>query len=563
MRSVGRDAEDVAEVGGVMGAGVLPTDHALQRIGVAGSNKEPVLPVPLPDPPLDGSQALPPLLLLGLKGQRPIHPDQVGDEDPPFLEVIPRSPDRVEQLPHHRHQLREVARRHREGALHVRIVLRDVEAKAIGPEIDRKIERTEVLLVQLATDDIEKLEEDHLQLLLVRDGVAEGAGATDTLRRRLLIEGDPRHPPQLIVSVQPDDGKVSPHPLRCPLDEVVGGLDAEALHPEEISPADAPHITDRCPLECPDDVPPAVEGVDTTGLGVLLGVVAGDLSEGLRGGDTDAGRDAHAPENSSPDLPRQSVVLLIGGKVDEALVYGVDLLLRHDRPDHAHHAAREISVKNIIAGTDADVLPLHQVPDLEKWHAHRDAECLRLIGPADDAAVVIGETDDGSVAQLGSEDPLATDIEVVAVDQTVHGSDPSRSVDDVGDHAPEDEVVLRVDPHAGVGAIGRDEVDLAAVTLDKLDIKFPIHAADHHIIIVYLEGAINDHDISLVDIGPDHRVAHDTGEEGGRRVADQLPIQVDRLQPVVLCGRGEAGEDPLLGKGKGNPLPHLHLVKLQ
>lgn len=420
-----------------------------------------------------------------------------------------------------------------------------------------------MLPLQLAADDIEKLEEDHLQLLLVGDGVAEGAGSTDALRRRLLVEGDPRLPSQLVVGVQPDDGKISSHPLRCPLDEVVGGLDAEALHLETVSPADAPHVTDRRPLECSDDVSPAVDGIDAAGLGVLLGVVAGDLGEGLRGGDTDAGGDAHAPEDGPPDLPRQSLVLLIGGKVDEALVYGVDLLLRYDRPDHAHHTAREIAVEDVVARADGDLLLLHQVTDLEEWYTHRDAECLGLIGPTDDAAVVIGETDDGSVAQLGPEDPLATDVEVVAVDETVHGSDPSRPVDDVGDHAPEDEVVLRVDPHAGVGAIGRDEVDLAAVTLDKLDIKFPIHAADHHIIIVHLEGAIDDHDIPLVDIGPDHRVAHDTGEEGGRRVADQLPIQVDRLQPVVLCRRGEAGEDPLLGKGKGNPLPHLHLVELQ
>lgn len=52
---MGGDAQDVAEVGGVVGAGVLSADDALQCIGVAGSDKEPVLPVPLPDPPLDGS----------------------------------------------------------------------------------------------------------------------------------------------------------------------------------------------------------------------------------------------------------------------------------------------------------------------------------------------------------------------------------------------------------------------------------------------------------------------------------------------------------------------------
>ena len=52
---VGSNAEDVAEVGGVVGAGVLPVYDALQCVRVAGSDKEPVLPVPLPYPPLDGS----------------------------------------------------------------------------------------------------------------------------------------------------------------------------------------------------------------------------------------------------------------------------------------------------------------------------------------------------------------------------------------------------------------------------------------------------------------------------------------------------------------------------
>ena len=132
------------------------------------------------------------------------------------------------------------------------------------------------------------------------------------------------------------------------------------------------------------------------------------------------------------------------------------------------------------------MLALHQVPDLEEWHTHRDAKCLGFIGPADDASIVIGETDDGSVAKLGSEDPLAADVEVIAVDQTIHGSDPSRPMDDVGDHAPEDEVVLGVDPHRRVGAIGRDEVGRIAPSLHKLDIELPIHAADHHVIIMHL-----------------------------------------------------------------------------
>lgn len=53
--SVGGDAEDVAEVGGVVGAGVLPVYDALQCVRVSGSDKEPVLPVPPPDAPLNGS----------------------------------------------------------------------------------------------------------------------------------------------------------------------------------------------------------------------------------------------------------------------------------------------------------------------------------------------------------------------------------------------------------------------------------------------------------------------------------------------------------------------------
>lgn len=53
--------------------------------------------------------------------------------------------------------------------------------------------------------------------------------------------------------------------------------------------------------------------------------------------------------------------------------------------------------------------------------AHGDAECFGLFCPGDDAAVVVGEDDDGAVFEVGAVHAFAGGVEAVAVNECVHG----------------------------------------------------------------------------------------------------------------------------------------------
>lgn len=58
---------------------------------------------------------------------------------------------------------------------------------------------------------------------------------------------------------------------------------------------------------------------------------------------------------------------------------------------------------------------------LEEWFAHLDAQRFGFIAAAHHTAIVVAEHHDRQAAQLGPEEAFAADIEVVAIDQGVHG----------------------------------------------------------------------------------------------------------------------------------------------
>lgn len=53
-------------------------------------------------------------------------------------------------------------------------------------------------------------------------------------------------------------------------------------------------------------------------------------------------------------------------------------------------------------------------------YAHGDAECFGFVASGDDASVVAGEDDDGFAFEVGSEDSLAGDKEIVAIAEGVN-----------------------------------------------------------------------------------------------------------------------------------------------
>lgn len=53
-------------------------------------------------------------------------------------------------------------------------------------------------------------------------------------------------------------------------------------------------------------------------------------------------------------------------------------------------------------------------------YAHFDAECFGFVGACDDTSVVVGEYDDGFSFEVGVEEALAGDEEIIAVAEGEH-----------------------------------------------------------------------------------------------------------------------------------------------
>ena len=67
-----------------------------------------------------------------------------------------------------------------------------------------------------------------------------------------------------------------------------------------------------------------------------------------------------------------------------------------------------------------DMVLLHDIPYLEEWIAHLDAERLGFVAPCHRAAIVVREHDDRLPVQLRTENSFARSEEIVAVGKGVH-----------------------------------------------------------------------------------------------------------------------------------------------
>ena len=155
---------------------------------------------------------------------------------------------------------------------------------------------------------------------------------------------------------------------------------------------------------------------------VALAELRGDLREGLCRGDADGHRDGCL----SPALPGDLLGVLVEVhvhpiQVQERFVNRVDLDGRGVAPEHLLHPSRHVAVQREIPGKHVDMVLLHDVPYLEEWIAHLDAERLGLVAPGHRAAIVVREHDDRLPVQLRTEDPFARGEEIVAVGKGIHG----------------------------------------------------------------------------------------------------------------------------------------------
>ncbi|MCY1309380.1 hypothetical protein D9M70_594700 [compost metagenome] len=108
-------------------------------------------------------------------------------------------------------------------------------------------------------------------------------------------------------------------------------------------------------------------------------------------------------------------------KSDEGLIDRIDLLGWAQPRSQAHHPVAHVAVQREVGRQSHQTRFLLQMLDPEPRCSHLDAQVLGFVGARDGAAVVVGENDDRPAVQAGTEHPLARDIEIVAIDQGVHG----------------------------------------------------------------------------------------------------------------------------------------------
>ena len=117
------------------------------------------------------------------------------------------------------------------------------------------------------------------------------------------------------------------------------------------------------------------------------------------------------------ELLQRFVVAL---QVEEGLVDRVDLNLLDLGAQGGHHTPREVAIEGEVGREDNTSVSFEQSARLEVGLPHADPDRLRLVRTCYHAPVVVGQYDHGPPLQIGTEDSLTRDKEVVAVAKSVH-----------------------------------------------------------------------------------------------------------------------------------------------
>ena len=88
--------------------------------------------------------------------------------------------------------------------------------------------------------------------------------------------------------------------------------------------------------------------------------------------------------------------------------------------NHRHDAVREVSIQREIGRETDDSLFFHKAFYLIERHAHFDAECFGFVTARDHTTVVAREHHNRLPLQIGTEDTLAGNEEIIAISQGEH-----------------------------------------------------------------------------------------------------------------------------------------------
>ena len=221
----------------------------------------------------------------------------------------------------------------------------------------------------------------------------------------------------------------------------------------------------------------------------------------------------YKPSSSIPAFPRYICV-----SVNEEVIHGIGTLERVIR--------------------DGDIVSLDDIFNLEVGVAHLDTQCLSLVAARYGTAVVRREHDDWPPNEVGAEETLTRDVEVVAVGEGEH----LYLFYYIGNDTPDDKLVLGVyldGAKAAIALVGRHKTYPAVANLNTLNGILAIDIADSLAVVIWLHGTVDDDYIAIVHRLVDHRDTIDTKEERRRLVSDKELHKV-QLLAYILRRRGKA-----------------------
>lgn len=223
---------------------------------------------------------------------------------------------------------------------------------------------------------------------------------------------------------------------------------------------------------------------------------------------------------------------------EEGFVNAVDFNVRRELLERIGQAQAQIAIELIVRGEDGHVVLFNDVPHLEEWDAHRDAERLSLARARDDTPVVVREHDHGAAAQGGVKDPLTAHVELVCVrdGDSLRHTPPLMPVDRVHDPTPDLEVHALRDTDRLVGRILRHEQDAPAfLDMQLLDRELLPEPRHDYVPVLRLDHTVHDQQLARMNTRL-HRVALDPDVEGRQRVLNEVAVEVYSTRYFVLGG---------------------------
>ena len=114
-------------------------------------------------------------------------------------------------------------------------------------------------------------------------------------------------------------------------------------------------------------------------------------------------------------------------------------------------------------------------------------------------------------------------------------------------HAPNLKIVGVINLEDGIFLIGRAQFDISFVSVRQVEIlhreAFRPHPCQHNRTIMRFHSPVDNHAVTVEDARFYHRIPLHFTIERGFRMLDVIPVEVQRLVPVIVSRRWESRHD--------------------